>query len=358
MNSDTPVRIGLVGCGGISHKHVEAAQPIADKVKIVSCCDINDTAAQAWAEQYGCDSYYSNYTQMIAAEQLDAVLLATWPNQHREQIERCLDAGVRNILCEKALALTGTEALEIQKLVQAHGAFLMEGFMYRHHPAIGCIDDLLASGVLGSVDSVRADFSAFDGELEAADDDNRNWRQRKECGGGVPYDFACYCVNACNHFAGGLPTRVYCRGDVSDRYGTINRMYAMIEYDNGVVGIIESSKKADVSQRLEIVGRRGRLVLPISWTVYDDTAVEEQRCCGWVEYKHESHVIPKANAYQRQLENFAAVIRKQERPVMRLVESVINTFTVEALINSLEKRELISVSLPSELLTQAQETAQ
>jgi predicted dehydrogenase len=358
MNCDPTVRIGLVGCGDISHAHGKAAQAIQDKIKIVSCCDIQDAAARTWAEQYECDSCYTDYTEMIGAEQLDAVLLATWPNQHREQIERCLDAGIRNILCEKALALTGTEALEIQDLVQTHDAYLMEGFMYRHHPAIACMDDVLASGQLGSVDSVRADFSAFDAESEAAHDDNRNWRQRKECGGGIPYDFACYCVNACNHFAGGLPERVYCRGDVSELYGTINRMYAFIEYDNGVVGIIESSKKADVSQRLEIVGARGRLVLPISWTAYNEIAVEEQRSCGWVDYKHYSHVIPKADSYQRQLENFAAVIRKQERPVMSLVESVINTFTNEALINSLENRDLISVSLPSELLTLTKETEQ
>ena len=358
MNCDTAVRIGLVGCGGISHAHGRAAQATQDKIEIVSCCDIHDTAARGWAEQYGCDSFYTDYTEMICAEQLDAVLLATWPNQHREQIERCLDAGIRNILCEKALALTGTEALEIRNLVQTHDAYLMEGFMYRHHPAMARIDDILASGQLGPVDSVRASFSAFDAESETVDDDNRNWRQRKECGGGIPYDFACYCVDACNHFSGGLPTRVYCRGDVSERYETINRMHAFIEYDNGVVGTIESSKKADLSQRLEIVGAHGRLVLPISWTVYDETAVEEQRCCGWIDYEHESHAVPRADSYQCQLENFAAVIRRRVRPLMPLVESVINTFTIEALVTSLEQEELVPLSLPSELFTSMKETEQ
>ena len=113
MRDDSAVRIGIVGCGDISHEHAIAAQAIPDKVRFVACCDIRDAAAQAWAKQYRCASYYTDYTEMIGAERLDAVLLATWPTQHREQVERCLEAGVRNILCEKALTLTGSDAVEL-----------------------------------------------------------------------------------------------------------------------------------------------------------------------------------------------------------------------------------------------------
>jgi predicted dehydrogenase len=47
-----------------------------------------------------------DYRQMVRKERSDGVLLATWPNQHREQIEQCLAAAVKRILCEKALTLT------------------------------------------------------------------------------------------------------------------------------------------------------------------------------------------------------------------------------------------------------------
>ena len=318
MADRNPLRIGIVGCGGISHTHAQAAQATPEALRFVACCDVVESVARDWAAQYACEAHYTDYVQMIHSEDLDGVLLATWPNQHGEQIERCLDAGARNILCEKALTLTGAEALQVYHLVQAHGAYLMEAFMYRHHPAIAYMDQLLTSGQLGAVDSIRADFSAFDAESEPAGDCTRNWRQRKECGGGIPYDFACYCVNACTHFSGGLPERVYSLGNVSPNYGTINRMYAFVEYDNGVIGAIESSKKADLSQRLEVVCARGRLVLPTSWTVSDDISIVDQRSTGWVEYDQSLHAISRANAYQLQLENFAAVIRGQERPVMPL----------------------------------------
>src|SRR5262245_29821344 len=93
-----PVRIGLVGCGGISHLHARAA--------IVACCDIRRDVAETWARRYGCERAYGDDEAMLREHDLDAVLLATWPAQHHQQVLHCLRAGVRNILCEKALATT------------------------------------------------------------------------------------------------------------------------------------------------------------------------------------------------------------------------------------------------------------
>ena len=345
----SPLRIGVVGCGDISHTHAKAALAIPDKARIVACCDIRSDVAAAWAAQYVCEGLYSDYVQMISDARIDAVLLATWPNQHREQIERCLQAGIKNILCEKALALTGSDALDIYELVAAHDAFLMEGVMYRHHPAIAHMDAMVTRGEIGKIDSVRADFSAYDPEELSGNDENRNWRQRKECGGGITYDFTSYCVNACNHFANELPVRVYCRGDVSNRYGTINRMFALIEYENGVVGMIESSKKANHSQRLEVVGSSGRISLPIAWAVGADVEVLQQQCIGWAKLEHISHPVSDANAHQLQLENFVDVIRAGTPPVMRLSESVINICTLEALVQSMTDGCPVTVSLPAGL---------
>jgi predicted dehydrogenase len=345
----SPLRIGIVGCGDISHTHAKAALAIPEKVRIVACCDIRTDIAAAWAAQFGCEGYYSDYAQMISDARIDAVLLATWPNQHREQIERCLQTGINNILCEKALALTGSDALDIYKLVAAYDAFLMEGVMYRHHPAIAHMDAMVIRGEIGEIDCVRADFSAYDPEEISGNDENRNWRQRKECGGGITYDFTSYCVNACNHFANGSPARVYCRGDISDRYGTVNRMFALIEYENGVVGMIESSKKANHSQRLEVAGSSGRVSLPIAWAVGTDVDVYQQQCIGWAKLEQTPHRVSDANAHQLQLKNFVDVIHAGTRPVMRLSESVVNIFTLEALVQSMTDECPVTVSLPDGL---------
>jgi len=346
-----PVRLGIVGCGGISNAHAKAAANSNKDIRFVACCDVREDAARDWAARYGCDSVYVNYEDMIHDEELDGMLLATWPNQHRRQLEDCLQAGARNILCEKALTLTRGEAMEIWQMAKDAGALLMEGFMYRHHPAIARLEDILAGGELGPVDSVRGVFSAYDPETAPPGDPNRGWRQRRECGGGVPYDYACYAVNACNHFAGDVPVRALAIGTVG-KYDTLNRLFGLIEYAGGSTSILESSKKGAFSQELQISCAKGILNLPVAWTIYSETAVRLIRSPEWGRLEAETFPVEAADAYQLQLENFAAAIRERARPRVALIESVVNTFTLEALVNSAQERKALEIAIP-EAVSQA-----
>jgi predicted dehydrogenase len=122
-------RLGLVGCCGISMGQHGPAAAASQRVNITACCDVREDAARRFAERFGCSAVYTEFTEMVVRESLDGVLLATWPNQHRQQVERLLQLGVRNILCEKALTPTGKEAVEIHEMVRKAGAFLMEAFM-------------------------------------------------------------------------------------------------------------------------------------------------------------------------------------------------------------------------------------
>jgi predicted dehydrogenase len=317
-------------------------------VEITACCDVREETARRFAERFAVQAVYADFGEMVHKAMLDGVLLATWPNQHREQIERLLAAGVKNILCEKALTLTGKEAMEICGFVRRADAFLMEAFMYRHHPAIRKMDELIAEGAIGAVDSVRAAFTEDDPETADPSDANRNWRQRKECGGGLPYDFTCYCVNACNHFAQALPKRVFAAGSLS-KYDTINRLHAFIEYENGRVGFIESSKRADLSQELHVVGATGRLTLPVAWTIGARCDLLQQNSKGFVRYEQHSYSIGSHNSYLLQMENFAAAARGEAEPVMPLAESVVNTFTIEALVASALERRPVDLNVPDEM---------
>ncbi|MGH3028674.1 MAG: Gfo/Idh/MocA family protein, partial [Gaiellaceae bacterium] len=96
-------RLGIVGCGSVSERHARGAAA-SSEVAIVACADRRLDVAEDWAERHGCERAYGDYAEMVAEHELDGVLLATWPNLHREQVLGCLDAGVRAILCEKALA--------------------------------------------------------------------------------------------------------------------------------------------------------------------------------------------------------------------------------------------------------------
>ncbi len=352
-----PVRLGIVGCGGISHRHARAAAA-SPEVSIVACSDTRIELAEEWAATYGCEQFYGDYQAMVGEHELDGVLLATWPAQHREHILGCLQAGVRYILCEKALTTSRAEALEILAAAEDAGAVVVEAFMYRFHPAIQKVEELLTDGEVGAVDSVRACFCMFAPEESSAEDPLRDWRQRAECGGGVPYDLTCYCVDACNRFIKALPRRALAIGARSERYGTMNRLYALIEYVDAPVGIVASSSSSDFDHELRISGTRGHIVLPVAWRIEGPTSVTLRRSGGsWGKFQEESHPIEDADPYQLQLERYAAVVRGRAEPVPSLVESVVTALTVDALVRSAVERSPVDVEIPEEVYARLGEAA-
>jgi predicted dehydrogenase len=338
-------RLGIVGCGSVSERHARGAAA-SSEVAIVACADLRREAAEDWAERHGCERAYGDYAEMVAEHELDGILLATWPNLHREQVLGCLEAGVRAILCEKALALTGAEALEIWEAARKAGALVTEGYMYRHHPAVARIDALLASGRIGTVDSIHAAFSIFDPEGASPDDLSRDWRQRVDLGGGAPYDIACYCVDACNRFAGARPLRAHAVTGTSERYGTVSRVFGLIEYENGVVGTVESSMRADFNHELRINGAHGHVRLPVAWRIDFPTEVVVSRSVGWGLVEEERFPAPAVDAYRLELESFAAAAHGAAEPAPTLAESVVTACTVDALLAGGREGAAVAVDLP------------
>ncbi len=315
----------------------------------MACADIRVDVAEDWAARYGCEAAYPGYAEMLRGHELDGVLLATWPNLHREQVRGCLELGARSILCEKALALSGAEALDIWAAARSAGALVMEGYMYRRHPAVATLDELVARGEIGDLDSIQAAFSLFDPEESSPDDPSRDWRQRVEYGGGAPYDIACYCVDACNRFAGGPPRLVHAVTSVSERYGTVSRVFGLVEYRNGVVAMIESSMRGDFNHELRLNGTRGHVRLPVAWRIDHPTEVVASRSVGWGLVEERRIPVPVVDAYRLELEGFAAAARGVAPPDPTLEESVVTALTMDALLTSAAESVAVEPELPQEL---------
>jgi len=352
-------RMGLVGCGAIAERHGKAALTSGAGVRFVACADINADNARAWAERYVAERHYTDFEEMIRSERLDGVLFATWPNHHGEQIARAVAAGARSILCEKALTLTGRDAETAFATCEAAGVPLVEAFMYLHHPTVRLLDALMAEPARERVDSVRAVFAILDRERQEANDDSRVWRQRKDTGGGIPYDLVPYCVNACGRYAASLPRRVHAIGDYSEKYGTLVRLFGTVEYENGCVGIIQSGKRQGFSQFLEINAVDSVFRLNLPFTPRRANAIEQTFFRTNGDTLDISHPIPdeygddpgarEIGPYRDQLDRFAAFVRGEAPPLPHISESIVNTHVIEALVASVDAGQAVEISLSDQL---------
>ena len=312
-------------------------------------------SARAWATEYDCDRAYDNLGEMLARETLDGIVIASWPSLHCEQIIDCIKAGVPAILCEKALVINGAEALGVWNAARESGATVVEGFMYRHHPATRRLEELLYTDKNGPLESIHAVFNMLD---ETQDSCSPGWRRRADAGGGVAHDFLCYPVDAACHLAGAHPVSARATGS-SGPHGAIDRLVGVLEFANGVIATVESSRRANLNQRLEIRCANTTIALPFAWTPPGDVQIEIIRTSGFLDQETQSETItPGASndgrlvdfpVFTRQMNNFIEVIRGDAQPLVSLQGSVINACVTDALLASLESGSREAIKLPQSI---------
>jgi predicted dehydrogenase len=143
----------------------------------------------------------------------------------------------------------------------------------------------------------------------------------------------------------------------SERYDTINRVYGLIEYENGAVGRVHSSKRGSHDYELRISGADGRLILPIIVTpdripprhyfeAGEYSEILLSRMSDWFTYETSAIRIPAADPYLCELQDFAAAARGTSEPEPALAESVLNVHTINALLTSAQERSAVPVDLP------------
>lgn len=146
MNS--PVRIGLVGAGRMGSNHARLIATSVPQAKLVGIADVNADAARGLAGEVGDPTVYGSMAELLAAPDLDAVLIATSSSYHLDAIRLAASAGV-DILCEKPIALTLADTDAAIAAAEAAGVRLQCGFMRRWEPDYVRAKARLSSGEYG-----------------------------------------------------------------------------------------------------------------------------------------------------------------------------------------------------------------
>mgnify|MGYP003300147066 CR=1 FL=1 len=144
------VKVGLVGCGRISNRHVDAILANKGKVKIAWVCDKKEERAKALAEKLGCN-YCTNYLD-LNGKGLDVVSVLTPSGLHPRHVCAIAEqVDAPNILCEKPLSLTLREAYEVYRRVEKAGKRLIPVYQNRFNPIVQMMKKLIDSGKLGKI---------------------------------------------------------------------------------------------------------------------------------------------------------------------------------------------------------------
>lgn len=146
VESSTVLRIGVVGCGKIAERHINAYRKFPN-VEVTVTDVVKD--GRRTAEEYSV-KWHADTDELIRGELVDAIDVCTPTSAHAEVIISAMENG-KDVFCEKPLANTLQEAEHIQETAQKTGRILMVGYLYRFHPAFQFVRQVLEERVIGEV---------------------------------------------------------------------------------------------------------------------------------------------------------------------------------------------------------------
>ena len=258
------LRWGIIGTGAIAHKFARGVLR-SETGEIAAVASRTETKARAFAQSYGIPQAHDSYDALLDDPTVDVVYIATPHPQHREWTLRAAQAR-KHILCEKPLGLHHEEAVEMLQAAWENGVFFMEAYMYRCHPQIARMLELLRAGAIGEVRTITARF----GFHAPCDLENRLFN--RTLGGGGILDVGGYCTSMARLIAGAAqgvaaePDRLFAVGRIGAESGVDEYATALLRFLGDIVATLSCGLQLQQVNEVRIEGTGGWLVLPQPWT--------------------------------------------------------------------------------------------
>jgi predicted dehydrogenase len=226
------MRFGLIGAGGIG-KIRAGALAKSGCCELVAVSDLDEGRARAAAPGA---RFYSNAEDLIAAPDVDAVIISTPPPLHEPLSIAAASAG-KHVLVEKPMAATPDACERMIAAARKAGTLLTVGYNHRYFDALKLVRDEVASGAIGTLSHVRA-YTGHSGLAEF----KAPWMYDKEVmGGGALMDNGTHIIDLTRYIMGD-PTEVF--GFATHKVwglGVEDEGIALLKTADGVTASIEAS---------------------------------------------------------------------------------------------------------------------
>lgn len=182
------VKLGVIGLGSISQLiHLPNIKKLND-VSLSAVAEVKKNRLHLISDKFSIQNRYTDYKDMLENQDIDAVIIATPTNSHKEIAIDCLAAG-KDILVEKPLARTYAEAKEIVDAARKYKRKLMVGMNLRYRP-----DTMLLRSIINSSE-IGEPFYAKCGWIRSRSSEEKWFTKKEEAGGGVIIDLGIHLLD-------------------------------------------------------------------------------------------------------------------------------------------------------------------
>ena len=196
----------------------------------------------------------TDYESLLSESSIDAIYNPLPNHLHVPYSIKALQSG-KHVLCEKPVALTIEELLQLESVANENNSYFYEAFMIRSHPQWHWLQNL----DIGEPQSAHFVFSYPQQPTE-------NYRNRAEDGGGPLYDIGCYAILSGCLLFGGMPEVISANAIMSIDFDVEKQVDAVLRWPNGSILNFTVSGSAALCQSLSVLGTNGwaKLNVPVN----------------------------------------------------------------------------------------------
>ncbi len=330
------LRWGILGAARVNERLLPAIVE-AVNAELVAIASRRPGAAAQTLKQYAPEQQnvrtYDQLEALLDDKDVDAIYLPLANHEHAEWTLRAIEKG-KHVLCEKPMALTVEDIEAIENAANKHKVTVMEGFMYRFHPQHQRVQELLRTGLIGEVRSVRASYSFM---MRPA----RMYRLTEtiENGGGALWDIGCYAIHSARPFFDEEPVAVTALSRYAESGADITTS-GIIDFGAGKFAHFDFSFERARRCEYEIIGTKGGIKCHIVWQLPGDVPV----ISWWTEDGQQCEErLPAANHFRLEIEHFSDCVLNGKPPLLSLEDAKANCRIIVATLQSAAQEETIEL---------------
>jgi predicted dehydrogenase len=337
------VRMAPVGLGRWARVLARGAQR-GDLVALTSCFSRDEQRRRAFQEEFGVPRAASTYEDLLADPDVEAVIITTPNDTHRELIVQALDAG-KAVYTDKPIAHSLEDANAISAAVAQAGLPFAVGHSARRLAGHREMKRWIDSGRIGEISLAEANFSNERG-LELTP---QTWRwYADKSPGGAFIQLGVHHADTLQYLLGPVKSvsaharRLYTKAEIPDA------VMAILEFESGALGHLGSGWASPGVYTMNLLGTKANLMYDLDFTHWDASHQADDwsslKSQFYGESERQDVELQRTDMFREQLDEFALAIRGQAQVEVGATEAVRALAVVRAALES-SARDGVAVSL-------------
>jgi xylose dehydrogenase (NAD/NADP) len=337
MSEQSSLKWGILGAARVNEKLLPAIIA-SDNAELIAVASRRQGAAAEVIAKYAPEQTairaFDDPEQLLQHPDIDAIYLPMANEEHTEWALKAIAAG-KHVLIEKPMALSVADIEQIEAAAIEHDVTVMEGFMYVFHPQHDFVHQLIDSGVIGEVRTVRTCFSF---PMKPA----RLYRLNRDIseGGGAMWDIGPYAIHTARKWFKQEPISVMAMAKYVESGADIS-LSGVIDYDDGRFAQFDMSFERARRSEYEIIGTLGGIKCETVWINPDDAPV----VTWWTDAGEQHHAtIEKGNHFDLEIEHFSRCVLKKEPTKLTFLDAKSNCKTIIAALESAKSGQKVAIN--------------